>query len=92
MVAETDHRRVKVLTEGEGHLVESAGACADACRESKTCNAWFWCDDAGGCETEMGLPLPFHACQLETQRLMMPIEPPTGWKTARFVAGYDGGR
>ncbi len=83
--------RVKTLTEGEGTAEETAGACSESCRTSKVCNAWFWCDDQTGCETEMGLPVAFHGCQLQTQRLIFPIEPPTGWKTARFVAGYDGG-
>lgn len=80
-----------MLVDGETNMLDSADACAAACTENKACNAWFWCNDAGGCETEQRLPLPLHACQLQKQAIRFPVEPPVGWKAARFVAGYDGG-
>lgn len=84
-------RRTKMLVEGETNILDSADACAAACKQNKACNAWFWCDDAGGCETEQRLPLPLNACQLQKQAIRFPFEPPTAWKASHFVAGYDGG-
>lgn len=83
-------RRAQLVTAGDTNLKDSAEACADSCREARGCNAWLWCEDQAGCETEIGARLVHHACQLETQRPIFPIEPPVNMTATRFVAGFDG--
>lgn len=85
------HRR-RVVTSGESNAAEDAGACADQCKATRSCNAWFWCDDEDGCHSEGDVAVSRHGCHLESQQPAFPVEPPMSWPISTFVAGWQGGK
>ena len=83
--------RIRVVKSGAENPVDTAGACAKQCTSARTCNAWFWCNDAGGCRSEADTAVPLHGCELQAQAPVFPIEPPMAWPISKFVAGFAGG-
>ncbi len=80
-----------MVKSGAGNMADTAGGCAEQCTAARTCNAWFWCNDAGGCRSEADTMLPLHGCELQAQAPVFPIEPPMSWPISRFSAGFISG-